>query len=1043
MMFFYERFHNDIPDNRKKEKNTPIYLITRVKAEFVQIRPKFYNFGLTIQLQQSYLKDKQALLIVIRFLFDKLRLIHNDIKVIYALVIVMLPLIATAQIKTTGLPFIKNYSSEDYNATTENWCVEQDNRGIMYFANGNGILEFDGAHWTIIPTVLKSEVRCLAKDGNGRIYVGSHVDLGYIESEERGIPQFHSLMNHIRRIDRDFNHINKIHITEQGVFFVSERAIFIYKNYTIKRVIKARNRYQYSGFINHKFYTLDEGEGIVTYKNNKLINAPGGRQFKDDQLHLILRFDHNRLLFVFRDHGFMLYDGKEFTKYNVELENFVLESHPSCGINYGLDDIIIGTTHNGIFILNKSGKLQQHINLDKGLNSNRVFDVFEDKDRNVWLALENGISKLDVHSPFTLFNQHTGIGGAGLSSTFLQNKLYLGTSQGLFFSEWTADSSSSFSETSFTKIDGINDPVFYMGKYRDNILMGTQNGTYLYSPESNDVKQLSDYRGGLKFIELESKPGYLLQGYYDGILVFRQVGKDQVEFLYKVDGFDERCEYIEEDQNGHIWVSQDNKGLWKLELDAKLRRVKEQRKYIATDGLPFDIRNKVFKIHGEIVFATEKGIYKYRSDSNRFYPDTIINKYIGDLYINRLFQDKKANIWYEAARKSPINESLVFELGMLKRITANKYQLTHRELLKFKGKNLDYVASVDAQHVILGMENGFIHYDLDFQKNYEARFDALIRKVECTSGQKDSLIFGGLFTDLYGAATIKQPYRQRHFNEKAKTLADLNRKINELKKIADSASKAENYDRYVLIQEELNVLERLEQSMNEVWASEYLKFHSSMNSFRFVFAANFYENSNKTQYQYWLKNLDNERNGDLSWSPWSNKDFKEYTNLKKGTYEFHVRAKNVYGNISEPVIYRFAINEPWHESTWFNSIQIAFLMLLMIASFYLNRSRKLYKVSSVLTLLVIISIFEFITERLEIELSSYSGGVFFFTILMNVILAMSLLPLEHMLRKRLRRSHQRYEREHHDEIVARYKRRTRKMNRRQVKKNFRKKNNKG
>lgn len=921
-----------------------------------------------------------------------------------------------AQIKTTGLPFIKNYSSEDYNATTENWCVEQDDRGVMYFANGNGILEFDGARWDIIPTIMKSEVRCLAKDGNGRIYVGSHVDLGYITSNDYGVPEFYSLMDRVRSVDRNFNNINQIHITDHGVFFVSEKSILIYKNFTIKRVVKAQSRFQYSNFINHKFYTLDEGRGIVTFKNNKLIDVPNGTQFANDQLHLILRYDHDQLLFVFRDHGFMLYDGHTFKPYHVELEEQIIDSNPSCGINYGIDNIIIGTTHNGIYVLNKSGRLFQHINLDKGLNSNRVFDVFADKDKNIWLALENGITNLELNSPFTLFNQHTGLGGAGLSSTFFENHLYLGTSQGMFYSEWQEDTVSKFSETSFTKIQGINDPVYYIDKVQDQLLMGTQNGTYLYSPHSQKVQRISDHRGGLKFIELESKPGYILQGYYEGILVFKKSKNGHIEYLYEVDEFDERCEYIEEDIDGSIWVSQDNKGLWRLELDEHLRRVKSKRKYIATDGLPFDIRNKVFKVHGEVVFATEKGIYKYNRTKNEFYPDTIINEYIGDLYINRLFQDNKANIWFEAARKSEQNGSLVFEVGMLKRLNLNKYKLTHSELLKFKGKNLDYVASVDAQHVILGMEDGFIHYDLNFEKNYKAKFQTMIRKVECTSLTKDSIIFGGLFTDLYRLTTIKQPYRQRDFSEKSQQLSDLNLKIKELSQRADSASKNGRYEQYMNIQEELNSLEVYEKKMNEVWATEYLVFPANMNALRFDFASNFLESSNKTEYQYFLQNITDYENGDQTWSSWSNKDFKEYTNLKSGKYVFRVRSKNVYGNISDEAKYRFSIREPWHESTWFNSIQIAFLMLLMITSFYFNRSRKLYKISAVLTLLVIISIFEFVTERLEIELSSYSGGVFFFTLIMNIILAMSLLPLEHFLKKRLRKSHMKYEMEHHDDI---------------------------
>ena len=44
-----------------------------------------------------------------------------------------------------GYPFITNYGPRDYGAEQSNWGILQDRRGIMYFANGYGLLEYDGA----------------------------------------------------------------------------------------------------------------------------------------------------------------------------------------------------------------------------------------------------------------------------------------------------------------------------------------------------------------------------------------------------------------------------------------------------------------------------------------------------------------------------------------------------------------------------------------------------------------------------------------------------------------------------------------------------------------------------------------------------------------------------------------------------------------------------------------------------------------------------------------------------------------------------------
>ena len=57
------------------------------------------------------------------------------------------------QIKTIGTPFIHNYSRENYRAGSQTWDIEQGKNGMMYFANNDGLLEYDGKHWNIYPSV--------------------------------------------------------------------------------------------------------------------------------------------------------------------------------------------------------------------------------------------------------------------------------------------------------------------------------------------------------------------------------------------------------------------------------------------------------------------------------------------------------------------------------------------------------------------------------------------------------------------------------------------------------------------------------------------------------------------------------------------------------------------------------------------------------------------------------------------------------------------------------------------------------------------------
>ena len=91
------------------------------------------------------------------------------------------------QDKNSGLPKINNFSKKDYNAGTQNWQIDQDTIGNIYFANNNGLLQFDGNSWQLYKIPNSSNIRSVKYDRtNGRIYVGGYNQFGYFESNLRG-----------------------------------------------------------------------------------------------------------------------------------------------------------------------------------------------------------------------------------------------------------------------------------------------------------------------------------------------------------------------------------------------------------------------------------------------------------------------------------------------------------------------------------------------------------------------------------------------------------------------------------------------------------------------------------------------------------------------------------------------------------------------------------------------------------------------------------------------------------------------------------------
>jgi len=97
-----------------------------------------------------------------------------------------------------------------------------------------------------------------------------------------------------------------------------------------------------------------------------------------------------------------------------------------------------------------------------------------------------------------------------------------------------------------------------------------------------------------------------------------------------------------------------------------------------------------------------------------------------------------------------------------------------------------------------------------------------------------------------------------------------------------------------------------DESMAE-WAEPKLEKNGAI---RFEYAAATFDDPSATQFQYELEGFDE------GWSAWTTETVKEYTNLFADSYRFRVRAKNLYGHISEVDTYSFTVSRPWYFRWW-------------------------------------------------------------------------------------------------------------------------------
>jgi hypothetical protein len=137
--------------------------------------------------------------------------------------------LARAQ-KPIGIPAIINYHNGSYGARTENRGIVEDQNGVIYFANLEGLLSFDGSSWKLYSLPNKSIVRAILMGKDNRIYAGGQDDFGYFSPDRNGKLCFTSLKHLLPKKDFSFTDIWNIVIMGNDVFSIKEK-IFQYNGY--------------------------------------------------------------------------------------------------------------------------------------------------------------------------------------------------------------------------------------------------------------------------------------------------------------------------------------------------------------------------------------------------------------------------------------------------------------------------------------------------------------------------------------------------------------------------------------------------------------------------------------------------------------------------------------------------------------------------------------------------------------------------------------------------------------------------------------------
>jgi ligand-binding sensor domain-containing protein/DNA-binding NarL/FixJ family response regulator len=651
----------------------------------------------------------------------------------------------SAQHKYTGIPYIKNYTRQQYYSSPFNWAIIQDAKGMIYVGNEYFMLEMDGNTWRSIGLPNRTIVRSLAIDKSGKIYVGGQADFGYLAPDANGQMTFISLKDKIEKKFQNFDDVWKTYVTREGVIFFTAAGLYYYADDKIS-FYKLENDIQDQCFyVKDRLFVTHHGKGISEFKNGALSLIPNSHALSSDFVSGMLPSSGNEILVVTQRNGIFKYDGySNFTFWDIPANTFLqknlIVSTASLSNGY-----VFGSAADGILMIDKEGVPVLHLNKEKGLQNNGVEYIYPDNTGNLWLALRDGVDYVEINSPFSLFNVQNGIAGSGFTSLIKNNKLYLGTTEGLYYKEWSTDRNV-LNEKKFRLIKNSEGRTYNLQQFGDLMLLSHNLG--LFQIRDDQAEKISGEIGAWLVIELKSSPGYFLCGTYKGLELYT-LENGKLKFINQIEGFKESSRIMEEDEEGNIWVAHGYKGLYRIRLNKALTKAEKIDFYNQANGFPSNAFINVFKVDNKLVFTGERGIFQFDKATNRFIEHEEFPKYIDKrLHTRKLIEDKEGNVWYVAGD----------EVGILRKNNNGGYDV-QKTIFNKLGRKLiggfEHIMHYDKYNVIIGIDEGFVHFDPSFTDNYDRKFNTVIRKVQITS-EKDSLLSGGSFSE-YTAASPDQP----------------------------------------------------------------------------------------------------------------------------------------------------------------------------------------------------------------------------------------------------------------------------------------------
>ena len=493
------------------------------------------------------------------------------------------------------MPPVINHSTKIYGAASQNWGISSDENGVIYVANKEGLLRYDGQRWELFKLPNKTIIRSVFSY-KGKIYTGSYEEFGYWEQNEYGSLKYTSL-THLIKSSFNNEEFWQIIAHDNGIAFRSFGKLYIYQNGAIKtrqpdfliNSILSRGDKLYLGSNEGKLFILNEaGFTPVSENSTKNSNPINCLTLLNDEIFVGTRL---KGIYKLSENQLIPWPDERLNKFLSTNELNKIEAFDG-------KKIVFGTIKGGVLSYDINTGEMQNYHRGNGLQNNTVLALKTDK-KTLWIGLDNGIDEIDLNAPITYYSDKSGELGAVYDVAYFNNKIYLASNTGAHILD----------KNKRNFIPGSQGQVWNFSEVSGHLLANHNQG--VFEVKDSNFVPITESSGSYRLDPIPNKPNFFLNSTYNGLQLFEVINQS-VKFEGSLESPNTPIENIVFQNDNTLWAAHPYKGFFKLSLNLNQAKT-EQLKSYGYDTIFTAYKTKIHKIKNEISFFNAERWFRYNA----------------------------------------------------------------------------------------------------------------------------------------------------------------------------------------------------------------------------------------------------------------------------------------------------------------------------------------------------------------------------------------------------------------------------------------------